>query len=245
MATDALLKIRGLQVRYGSSHVLHNVNLDVDDVSLGLLGRNGMGKTTLCAAIMGLVPVSAGSIHFDGQDITNATPEARARLGIGYVPQGRRIFRSLTVEEHLRIMQRKGSAWSVERVFDTFARLKERRNNLGDQLSGGEQQMLAISRALMLDPRLLILDEPTEGLAPAIVSDVIDLVSQMAGGGMGILLVEQNIHAALAASQNVAIMVNGVIVETLPSIDLERDVELQKRHLGIEPGQALAEGDTA
>jgi branched-chain amino acid transport system ATP-binding protein len=244
MATEPLLSIRDLQVHYGTSHVLHGVNLDVGRVSLGMLGRNGMGKTTLCAAIMGLVPATGGSIHFDGHDITNATPEKRARLGLGYVPQGRRIFRSLTVEEHLRMMQRKGSAWPVERVFDTFTRLKERRRNLGDQLSGGEQQMLAISRALMLDPKLLVLDEPTEGLAPAIVSDVIDLVARLSADGMGILLVEQNIHAAFAVAQNVAIMVNGVIVETLPTADLEGDTELQKRHLGIEPGQVIAEGDT-
>ncbi|MVO18238.1 ABC transporter ATP-binding protein [Parasedimentitalea huanghaiensis] len=243
MATESLLSIRDLQVHYGTSHVLHGVNLDVDRISLGMLGRNGMGKTTLCAAIMGLVPATGGSIHFDGQNITDATPEKRAQLGIGYVPQGRRIFRSLTVEEHLRMMQRKGSAWTVDRVFDTFTRLRERRRNLGDQLSGGEQQMLAISRALMLDPKLLVLDEPTEGLAPAIVSDVIDLVARLSADGMGILLVEQNIHAAFAVAQNVAIMVNGEIVETLPAADLEGDTELQKRHLGIEPGQVMAEGD--
>ncbi len=244
MATEPLLSIRDLQVHYGTSHVLHGVNLDVDLAPLGMLGRNGMGKTTLCAAIMGLVPETGGSIHFDGHDITGATPEKRARLGIGYVPQGRRIFRSLTVEEHLRMMQRKGSAWTVERVFDTFKRLKERRRNLGNQLSGGEQQMLAISRALMLDPKLLVLDEPTEGLAPAIVSDVIDLVARLSADGMGILLVEQNIHAAFAVAQNVAIMVNGVIVETLLTADLEGNTELQKRHLGIEPGQVMAEGET-
>ncbi|WP_298852880.1 ABC transporter ATP-binding protein [uncultured Ruegeria sp.] len=243
MGIEPLLSIRDLQVHYGTSHVLHGVNLDVDQTSLGMLGRNGMGKTTLCAAIMGLVPISGGSIHFDGHDITSSTPEKRARLGIGYVPQGRRVFRSLTVEEHLRMMQRKGSEWTIERVFDTFVRLKERRRNLGDQLSGGEQQMLAISRALMLDPKLLVLDEPTEGLAPAIVSDVIDLVVRLSTEGMGIMLVEQNIHAAFAAAQNVAIMVNGLIVEKLPTAVLEGDIELQKRHLGIEPGQITAEED--
>ena len=143
----------------------------------------------------------------------------------------------------MRIMQRKGGSWTIERVYDTFPRLKERRRNLGDQLSGGEQQMLAISRALMLDPKLLVLDEPTEGLAPAIVSDVINLVKQLSTDGIGILLVEQNMHAALAAAQNVAIMVNGVIVEALPASDLENDPDLQKRHLGIEPGQVKPTGD--
>jgi branched-chain amino acid transport system ATP-binding protein len=243
MATEALLSIKKLHVKYGSSHILHGINLDVDLASMGMLGRNGMGKTTLCAAIMGLVPAASGSIHFNGQDITDAKPETRARLGIGYVPQGRRIFRSLSVEEHLRIMQGKGGSWTIERVYDTFPPLKERRRNLGDQLSGGEQQMLAISRALMLDPKLLVLDEPTEGLAPAIVSDVINLVKQLSTDGIGILLVEQNMHAALAAAQNVAIMVNGVIVEALPASDLENDPDLQKRHLGIEPGQVKPTGD--
>lgn len=245
VATDPLLRIRDLHVYYGSSHVLHGVDLDLDLTVMGMLGRNGMGKTTLCAAIMGLAPVSGGKIEFDGHDITNATPEARARLGIGYVPQGRRIFRSLTVEEHLKMMWRKGGSWTIDRVYETFPRLKERRRNLGDRLSGGEQQMLAIARALMLDPKLLVLDEPTEGLAPAIVSDVIDLIAQVTADGIGVLLVEQNIHAALTAAQNVAIMVNGVIVEALPAAVLEGDTDLQKRHLGIEPSQTVTKGEVS
>ncbi|WP_170783200.1 ABC transporter ATP-binding protein [Ruegeria lacuscaerulensis] len=237
MATD-LLEIRGLDLRYGSSHVLHGVGLNVSDRLLGILGRNGMGKTSLCNAIMGLHPHSAGEIRFDGVDMTGLPPEKRAQMGIGYVPQGRRVFRSLTVEEHLRIVERKGGAWSIDRVYETFPRLKERRRNLGDRLSGGEQQMLAIGRALLLNPRLMVLDEPTEGLAPAIVSDVIDLIELIAGEGIAVLLVEQNMHAALAAVQDVAIMVGGEVVERMTAEALENDPAMQKRHLGLEPGQS-------
>lgn len=237
-ATDSLLQVKTVDLRYGSSHVLHEVDLSVGNRPLGILGRNGMGKTSLCNAIMGLHPTSGGQILFDGVDITKWAPEKRAKLGIGYVPQGRRVFRSLSVEEHLRIVEQKGGAWSIERVYDTFPRLKERRRNLGDRLSGGEQQMLAIGRALLLNPRLMVLDEPTEGLAPAIVSDVIDLVELIAQEGIAVLLVEQNMHAALAAVKDVAIMVGGEVVERMTAEALENDTAMQKRHLGLEPGQA-------
>ena len=238
MATDALLQISGLDLHYGSSHVLHGVDLGIGDRPLGILGRNGMGKTSLCNAILGLHPVSAGSIVFDGTDITGLAPEKRAQLGIGYVPQGRRVFRSLTVEEHLRMVAQKGGAWSVDRVYETFPRLKERRRNLGNRLSGGEQQMLAIGRALLLNPSVMVLDEPTEGLAPAIVSDVIDLIAMIADEGIAVLLVEQNMHAALAAVKEVAIMVGGEVVERTSAEALENDTAMQKRHLGLEPGQS-------
>ncbi|MCV6586072.1 MAG: ABC transporter ATP-binding protein [Marinibacterium sp.] len=238
MATDALLDIRGLDLRYGSSHVLHRVDLTVGSRPLGILGRNGMGKTSLCNAIMGLHMHSAGEIRFDGVDMTGLPPEKRAQMGIGYVPQGRRVFRSLTVQEHLTIVERKGGAWSIDRVYETFPRLKERRRNLGNKLSGGEQQMLAIGRALLLNPRLMVLDEPTEGLAPAIVRDVVDLTRQIASEGIAVLLVEQNMHAALAAVQDVAIMVGGEVVERMPAHALESDPAMQKRHLGLEPGQS-------
>lgn len=237
MGTEALLEIEGLDLRYGSSHVLHGVDLTVGDRPLGILGRNGMGKTSLCNAIMGFHPQFAGAIRFDGQDITALPPERRAHLGIGYVPQGRRIFRSLSVEEHLQIAERKGGVWSVERVYETFPRLKERRKNAGDRLSGGEQQMLAIGRALLLNPRLIVLDEPTEGLAPAIVSDVIDLIKVISREGIAVVLVEQNMHAALAAVEEVAIIVGGEVVERVTSSALEADTAMQKRHLGLEPGQ--------
>ncbi len=238
MATDALLRIDGLDLHYGSSHVLHGVNLQIGDRPLGILGRNGMGKTSLCRTIMGLHPNSAGRILFEGSDISGLPPERRAQAGLGYVPQGRRIFRSLSVEEHLRIVARKGGNWSIDRVYETFPRLKERRRNLGDRLSGGEQQMLAIGRALLLNPRLLVLDEPTEGLAPAIVSDVVDLIGKITTEGIAVLLIEQNLHAALAAVDDVAIMVGGEVVETMTADALDNDQAMQKRHLGLEPGQA-------
>ncbi|WP_422050984.1 ABC transporter ATP-binding protein [Shimia sp.] len=238
MATDALLEIRGLDLRYGSSHVLHGVDLNLGDRPLGILGRNGMGKTSLCNTILGLHPNSAGTIRFDGVDLSELAPEKRASMGIGYVPQGRRVFRSLTVEEHLKIVARKGGAWTIDRVYETFPRLKERRRNLGNALSGGEQQMLAIGRALLLNPRLMVLDEPTEGLAPAIVSDVVKLIELIAQEGIAVLLVEQNLHAALASVKDVAIMVGGEVVERMTAQALEEDTAMQKRHLGLEPGQA-------
>lgn len=239
MATDTLLEIRGLQLRYGSSHVLHGVDLDLGGRPLGILGRNGMGKTSLCNTILGLHPSSNGTIRFDGKELTGLAPEKRANLGIGYVPQGRRVFRSLTVEEHLKIVARRDGAWTVDRVYDTFPRLKERRRNLGNALSGGEQQMLAIGRALLLNPRLLVLDEPTEGLAPTIVSDVVDLINLVSDEGMSVFLVEQNLHAALASVKDVAIMVGGEIVERMTAKSLEKDTAMQKRHLGLEPGQVV------
>lgn len=239
MTIEPLLQIDGANLHYGSSHVLHEVSLQVDDRPLGILGRNGMGKTSLCQAIMGLHPCSGGTIRFAGKDITKLSPENRAQLGLGYVPQGRRVFRSLSVEEHFRIVERKGGDWTVDRVYDTFPRLKERRSNLGDRLSGGEQQMLAIGRALLLNPKMMILDEPTEGLAPAIVTDVIELIRMISREGIAVLLVEQNMHAALAAVQDVAIMVGGEVVETCTAQALGNDPALQKRHLGLEPGQAV------
>lgn len=234
MTTEPLLRIAGLNLRYGSSHVLHDVTLEVGNRPLGILGRNGMGKTSLCDAILGLAPHFSGSLRFDGIELTGLSPERRARLGIGYVPQGRRIFRSLSVEEHLSVVARKGGAWSIERVYETFPRLKERRRNMGDRLSGGEQQMLAISRALLLNPRLLVLDEPTEGLAPAIVSDVVSLVRQVASEGIAVLMVEQNLHAALSAVEDVAIMSGGEIMAQMTAAALEADPATQKRHLALE-----------
>lgn len=230
-----ILQIAGLNVFYGRSHALQGVDLTLHSGVLSVVGRNGMGKTTMCKAIMGLVPISAGSIRFFGEEIAGRSPAEIARLGIGYVPQGRRLWRSLTVDEHLRLMQRgKRGAWTPERVYEAFPRLAERRNNGGAQLSGGEQQMLAIGRALLLNPRLLVMDEPTEGLAPVIVAHVEEMLVKLAEqGDVAILVIEQNIGVATQMSDPVAIMVNGRVNRIIASATLAGDRELQQRLLGV------------
>ncbi|MCK1715321.1 MULTISPECIES: ABC transporter permease [unclassified Bradyrhizobium] len=231
----AALEIRGLDVYYGHSHALQGVDLSLDTGVFSVVGRNGMGKTTLCKAIMGLVPVSGGSIRVRGEDITRRPPAYIARLGVGYVPQGRRLWRSLSVDEHLRLAggMRPGS-WTVERIYETFPRLAERKDHGGGQLSGGEQQMLAISRALLTNPHLLIMDEPTEGLAPVIVAQVEEMLLRLGeDGDMAVLVIEQNIGVATTVSRNVAIMVNGRINRIIDSMRLAADRELQQRLLGV------------
>jgi uncharacterized protein (UPF0261 family)/ABC-type branched-subunit amino acid transport system ATPase component len=236
-----VLEIRGLSVYYGAAQALQGVDLTLPSGTLSVVGRNGMGKTTLCKTIVGLQRAAAGSIRFMGQELTRLDPASIARLGIGYVPQGRRLWPSLTVDEHLRLTQagRRG-AWSVERVYDTFPRLAERKGNRGNQLSGGEQQMLAISRALLLDPKLLVMDEPTEGLAPVIVAHVEELLVRLAEeGNLSVLIIEQNIGVATAVADSVAIMVNGRVNRTMPSAALAADRDLQQRLLGVgRPGSA-------
>src|SRR5262245_60538712 len=231
-----LLQVRGLNVYYGHSHALQGVEFTIHTGILAVVGRNGMGKTTLCKTIMGLVRASSGSIGFaNAHELTRLSPAQIARLGIGYVPQGRRLWRSLTVDEHLRMLSgtRRG-AWSIERIYDTFPRLAERRDNAGGQLSGGEQQMLAISRALIANPRLLVMDEPTEGLAPVIVAQVEEMLVRLAEEGeIAVLIIEQNIGVATAVAENVAIMVNGRINRVIDSSRLAADRELQQRLLGV------------
>ncbi|QIO34933.1 ABC transporter permease [Bradyrhizobium sp. 1(2017)] len=233
--TSAALEVRGLDVYYGHSHALQGVDLTLEGGVFSVVGRNGMGKTTLCKAIMGLVAVSGGSIRVRGEDITRRPPAQIARLGVGYVPQGRRLWRSLSVDEHLRLAggMRPG-AWTVERIYETFPRLAERKDHGGGQLSGGEQQMLAISRALLTNPQLLIMDEPTEGLAPVIVAQVEEMLLRLGeDGDMSVLVIEQNIGVATAISRNVAIMVNGRINRIIDSARLAADRELQQRLLGV------------
>jgi uncharacterized protein (UPF0261 family)/ABC-type branched-subunit amino acid transport system ATPase component len=229
------LEIRGLNVFYGASHALQGVDLDLPSGIVSVVGRNGMGKTTLCKAIMGLVAADSGSIRLRGEEIRGRAPADIARMGVGYVPQGRRLWRSLTVDEHLRLASagQKG-AWSLERVYSTFPRLAERRSNGGAQLSGGEQQMLAISRALLTNAKLLIMDEPTEGLAPVIVNQVEDMLVLLGHeGGIDILVIEQNIGVATAVADKVAIMVNGRINRVIDSSQLAADRDLQQRLLGV------------
>lgn len=230
----AALEIKGLNVFYGASHALQGVDLRLESGVLSVVGRNGMGKTTLCKAIMGLVPVAGGSIVFDGQSLVGKDPTDISRMGIGYVPQGRRLWPSLSVDEHLKMLAAKGGSWTVERIYSTFPRLAERKSNGGGQLSGGEQQMLAISRALLSNPRLLVMDEPTEGLAPVIVDQVEEMLMRLAEEGeMEVLVIEQNIGVACAVADNVAIMVNGRVARLAPAAELAGDRDLQQRLLGV------------
>ncbi|MEM9780038.1 MAG: ABC transporter ATP-binding protein, partial [Pseudomonadota bacterium] len=227
--TTPILEIRDLNVFYGQSHALQGVNLTLRSGVLSVVGRNGMGKTTMCQAIMGLVPTASGVISLDGQSLAGRTPAQIARMGVGYVPQGRRLWPSLTVDEHLRLISRRGGAWTIERIYSTFPRLAERRSNGGGQLSGGEQQMLAIGRALLLNPRLLVMDEPTEGLAPVIVSQVQEMLIRLGQeGDIDVLVIEQNIGVACAISDRVAIMVNGRINREMEAATLAGDRDLQQ-----------------
>jgi len=228
------LEVRDLNVYYGRSHALQGVDLRLDRGVLSVVGRNGMGKTTLCNAIMGLVPVASGDISFRGQSLVGKSPAEIARLGIGYVPQGRRLWRSLTVDEHLKLVAKSGGSWSVERIYSVFPRLAERKSNGGGQLSGGEQQMLAIARALLLNPKLLVMDEPTEGLAPVIVQQVESMLVRLGQeSGMEVLVIEQNIGVACAVAESVAIMVNGRIDRVMDSSVLAADRDLQQAMLGV------------
>ncbi|MEM8691244.1 MAG: ABC transporter permease [Pseudomonadota bacterium] len=230
----ATLEIRDLNVYYGQSHALQGVNLTLDHGVLSVVGRNGMGKTTMCKAIMGLEPVASGSISFEGQSLAGMDPAEIARAGIGYVPQGRRLWRSLTVDEHLKLVEKRGGAWTVERVYGVFPRLAERKSNGGAQLSGGEQQMLAIGRALLLNPKLLLMDEPTEGLAPVIVNQVSEMLVRLGQeGDIDVLVIEQNIGVACEVASEVAIMVNGRINRVMDSGTLSADRDLQQALLGV------------
>ena len=231
----AVLRIRGLHVYYGQSHALQGVDLDLPHGVVSVVGRNGMGKTTLCNAIMGLIPIARGSIQFEGDELAGLSPSRIAHRGVGYVPQGRRLWASLTVDEHLRLCERGArGGWTRERIYDAFPRLAERHASRGGQLSGGEQQMLAISRALLLNPRLLVMDEPTEGLAPVIVQQLEDMLIRVGEEGeVSVLVIEQNIGVATAVSEDVAIMVNGRIYRIMGAAALAADRDLQQRLLGV------------
>ena len=232
--TAPALEVRGLNVFYGRSHALQGVDLSLERGVLSVVGRNGMGKTTLCKAIMGMVPVASGAVAVHGASVVGRPPAETARMGVGYVPQGRRLWRSLTVDEHLRMLERSGGAWTRERVYATFPRLAERRTNGGGQLSGGEQQMLAIGRALLQNPRLLVMDEPTEGLAPVIVDQVEAMLRRLGEeGDVDVLVIEQNIGVACAVSERVAIMVNGRVTQVMDAARLSGDRDLQQALLGV------------
>ena len=235
--TGPLLVVENLDVHYGRAHALQQVSLELVRGARAVVGRNGMGKTTLCNAITGLV-TARGSIRFLGEEILGLAPHVITRKGVGYVPQGRRVWPSLTVDEHLRLAARVcRGPWTPQRVYQTFPRLAERKGNGGAQLSGGEQQMLAIARALLFNPRLLVMDEPTEGLAPVIVEQVTGLLATlMADGEIGVLLIEQNLGVAIDVAETIDVMMNGRITRSMPAGELAADRELQQRLLGVRTG---------
>jgi branched-chain amino acid transport system ATP-binding protein len=207
------LSAEGVQTFYGKSHILHGVSLDVREAEIvALLGRNGAGKTTTLLSLMGLTKPRDGKVTLFGVDVTGFPPYRIAGLGVGYVPEGRRIFANLTVEENLLVPVERPGPWTVRRIFEAFPRLAERRTSKGSQLSGGEQEMLSISRALLLNPRLLILDEPSQGLAPLIVAEVFRIIVAARGEGVSVLLVEQNVRAAVEIADRAYVLDDGRIV---------------------------------
>ena len=228
-----LLEIRDVVAGYGESVVLENVSFTLrEGGSLALLGRNGVGKTTLLLTLMGMTRLHKGALVWRGSSLLKVPPPHRARLGFGWVPQERGVFPSLTVHEHLEAIARPGE-WTVKRVYDLFPRLVERRGHFGNQLSGGEQQMLAIARALMVNPTLLLLDEPTEGLAPILVQQVASILRAAKRDGRTVLLVEQNLRFATAVADRHYLLSHGTIVATLGNDDVRaRESEL-RQHLGI------------
>ena len=235
---DALLIVEDLNAYYGSAHVLTDVSFELGGQALAIVGRNGMGKTTLCASIMGISPPRvSGSVRFDGRELVGMSSHKIANLGIGYVPQGRRLFPSLTVDEHLRMSARGNGSrrWTIDGVYDLFPRLAERKRNGGAQLSGGEQQMLAIARALVTNPTLLIMDEPSEGLAPTIIEMLIETFAQLEQQGLRILVIEQNLGVATALAERQLVMMGGEIATETTASVLASDPELQRRYLGVEP----------
>jgi branched-chain amino acid transport system ATP-binding protein len=237
-SSQPLLVVEALNAYYGSAHVLQDVSFELGEQAVSIVGRNGMGKTTLCAAIMGISPPRVGgSVRFAGTELVGKSSHKIARLGIGYVPQGRRLFPSLSVDEHLR-MAATGNGdgrWTSERVYELFPRLAERKRNGGAQLSGGEQQMLAIGRALVTNPSLLIMDEPSEGLAPTVIEMLIDTFRRLEQEGLRILLIEQNLGVATSLAERQLVMVGGEIAAETTAAELGGNAELQRRYLGVEP----------
>ncbi|HEX4982534.1 MAG TPA: ABC transporter ATP-binding protein [Ilumatobacteraceae bacterium] len=234
--SESLLQVRDLCAGYGASRVLDGVSFDVGVEAVAIIGRNGMGKTTLCDTIMGLVRATSGEVVFDNERIDNHVPERIAKRGISYVPQGRRLFRSLTVDEHLTMLAKgtRGKRWTRESVYELFPRLGVRRRHGGAQLSGGEQQMLAVARALLLNGSLVVMDEPSEGLAPTIVDTLIEVVHQLVAEGVAVLVVEQNLRAATHMADRQLVMVSGRIQAETTAAELIASPELQRRYLGVE-----------
>ena len=237
---EPLLAVEDLHAWYGSAHIVQGATFSVGDEPVAVIGRNGMGKSTLCQAILGLVDAEpdgrvSGSIRLAGEELVGRPAHRIAASGLGYVPQGRRIFPSLTVHEHLRMVARRGSAWTPDRVYALWPRLAERRRVGAGSLSGGEQQMLAIARALLTEPRLVIMDEPSEGLAPAIVAELTATLERLVADGLRVLIVEQNLHVAAAVARRLLVMLNGRMVDETSPAALEADPAAKQRYLGVTP----------
>jgi branched-chain amino acid transport system ATP-binding protein len=235
--SEPLLRIAGLDAYYGQAQILEGVDLELDVDAVSLIGRNGMGKTTLCNSIMGMMPRAEGSIRFQGKELLGKPSYVIAALGIGYVPQGRRLFQSLSVDEHLRMLApgTRGKRWTPSTIYDLFPRLAERKRISATQLSGGEQQMLAIGRALLLNPTLLVMDEPSEGLAPTIIERMIETIKGLVEEGMAVLVVEQNLGVATSVGVRQLVMVSGRIAAETTAEALSGDPDAQRRYLGVEP----------
>jgi branched-chain amino acid transport system ATP-binding protein len=230
-----MLKISDIHTYYGDSHILQGISLSMESGQVvGILGRNGMGKTTLVRSIIGFTPPRRGQVLFKERDVTGWPSNRVVNLGLGLVPQGRRVFPSLTVDENLTVAaKRNGGPWTSERVMELFPRLRERRENRAGKLSGGEQQMLAIARALMTNPELLLMDEPTEGLAPLLVREVGGVIENLKSQGLSILLVEQNLPLALRVSDQVHVLSRGRIVHSSAPQALWENEEIKRRYLGL------------
>jgi branched-chain amino acid transport system ATP-binding protein len=231
----SFLEVRELVSGYDRSTVLGGVDLELDSgAALGLLGRNGVGKSTLIMTLMGLVPVTSGSVLLDGVELAGRRPDVIARAGVALVPQGRRVWATLTVAEHLALATgRRAGTWTVAAVLELLPRLAERRRHYAGQLSGGEQQMLAVARALLTNPRLVLLDEPSDGLAPAIVEQLIGVIGVMRAEGVAVLLVEQDLHLAFSVSDQIAVLEKGRIVHRVPTEGFRRDPATAHRLLGV------------
>lgn len=236
MSDSALLSVDSLTAGYGAATILHEIGFEMGNEAVAIVGRNGMGKTTLCNTIMGLVPARSGSVQLHGQELVGKKIHRIAEKGIGYVPQGRRLFQSLTVAEHLAMLAKgtRGKRWTPEAVYELFPRLQERKQVSGTSLSGGEQQMLAIGRALLINADLIIMDEPSEGLAPTIVENLIDVCGVLVEEGHAVLVVEQNLHVATQIAERQLIMVSGRIEVELTSQELAKDADVQRRYLGVD-----------
>lgn len=233
-SSSEILDVANLNVYYGRVHVLQDVSFSMGAEPLGILGRNGMGKSTLVKALMGFIPTASGVAKFDGTNIIGLPSYKINRRGIAYVPQGRRIFRSLTVHEHLTMVGApKDARWNIDAIYETFPRLAERKKNGGADLSGGEQQMLAIARALLSNPRLLVMDEPSEGLAPTIVDHIAEVFRSLVADGQAVLLIEQNLRFATELCDRILFMVNGQIAADLPAEKVARDAQVQEKYLGV------------